>query len=94
LCENPVGLAYVVVVSRRELAAIEDKDLRREFYRIQDMFAQTIEHDVCTKGGIFYYGDVVPPNEEIQSRLDAHQDFRPIVLKEGVCPIPATKTAA
>jgi hypothetical protein len=36
---------------RRELAAIKDRDLRREFYRIQDMFAQTIEHDVCTKGG-------------------------------------------
>jgi hypothetical protein len=79
---------------RRELVAIEDRDLRREFYRIQDMFAQTIEHDVCTKGGIFYYGDALPPNEEIQARLDAHKDFRPIVLKEGIHPIPATKTTA
>jgi hypothetical protein len=77
-----------------KLAAIEDRDLRKEFYRIQDMFAQTIEHDVCTKGGIFYYGDALPPNEEIQACLDAHRDFRPIVLKEGIRPIPATKTAA
>jgi hypothetical protein len=46
------------------LAAIQDRDLRREFYHIQDMFAQTIKHDVCTKGGIFYYDDL-PANEEI-----------------------------
>jgi hypothetical protein len=77
-----------------KLAAIEDRDLRREFYRIQDMFAQTIEHDVCTKGGIFYYNNALPSNEEIQARLDVQQDFMPIVLKEGVRPISATKTAA
>jgi hypothetical protein len=58
------------------------------------MFAQTIEHDVCIKGGIFSYNDALSPNEEIQARLDVQQDFRPIVLKEGVRPIPATKTAA
>jgi hypothetical protein len=55
-----------------KLASIEDRDLRREFYRIQDMFLQTIEHDVCTEGGIFYYSNALPPNEEIQARLDAH----------------------
>jgi hypothetical protein len=77
-----------------KLAAIEDIDLGREFYCIQDMFAQTIEHDVCTKGEIFYYDNALLPNEDIQACLDVHQDFRPIVLKEGIRPIPATKTAA
>jgi hypothetical protein len=51
---------------------------------------QTIENDVCTKRGIFYYDDL-PANEEIQARFDLQRDFRPIV-KDGVCPIPTQRT--
>jgi len=75
------------------LANIEDADLRKEFYRIQEAFARIIQHDVCTKGGIFYYGNP-PVNREIEARLEGQGDLRPFMTKEGVLSFPAAKTDA
>jgi hypothetical protein len=51
------------------LAMIQDKDLRAEFYRIQEQFATIIYQDVVRKGGLFYTAAMKPSNAEIDKRL-------------------------
>ena len=62
-------------------ATIQDRDLRQEFYRIQEAFARIIIHDACTVGGIFYYSS-------------NPLDIRLFTMKDGVRPFLAPKTAA
>jgi hypothetical protein len=51
------------------LAMIQDKDIRVEFYRIQEQFAMIIYQDVVRKGGLFYTAAMKPSNAEIDKRL-------------------------
>jgi hypothetical protein len=70
--------------SRAEhLAMIQDKDLRAEFYRIQEQFATIIYQDVVRKGGMFYTAAMKPSNAEIDKRLLLQGDDRPFLLAGG-----------
>jgi hypothetical protein len=64
------------------LAMIQDKDLRAEFYRIQEQFATIIFQDVIRKGGMFYTA-MKPSNAEIDKRLLLQGDDRPFLLVGG-----------
>ena len=46
---------------------IEDIDLRKEFYPIQERFARIIIHDVCLAGGLFYYDGKPLDNAEVEN---------------------------
>lgn len=78
----------------KRLAAIQDRDLRQEFYRIQEAFARIIVHDVCTPGGLFYYDGNPLDTAEVEGRLKAQGDFRYFNTKEGFKPFPAEKTVS
>jgi hypothetical protein len=65
------------------LAMIQDKDLRAEFYRIQEQFATIIYQDVIRKGGMFYIAAMKPSNAEIDKRLLLQGDNRPFLLAGG-----------
>lgn len=75
----------------KRLAAIQDRDLRQEFYRIQELLARIIIHDVCTAGGLFHYEGPPLRNAEVEGRLKAQGDFRYFNTKEGFKPFPAEK---
>jgi hypothetical protein len=65
------------------LAMIQDKDLRAEFYRIQEQFAMIIYQDVVRKGGMFYTAAMKPSNAEIDKRLLLQGDDRTFLLARG-----------
>ena len=71
-----------------DLANCTDADLRLEFYRIQQKLARIEHKDVCTTGGLFFYGLKPPSNKEIETRLLASRDDRPFNTLEGVRPFP------
>ena len=64
------------------------EDVRDEFRLIEQKIAMIIQKDVCSKEGLFYYGDVPPSNEEIATRLDVQCDERPFNSLKGVLPFP------
>ena len=64
------------------------EDVRDEFHLIHQKIAMIIQKDVCSKEGLFYYGDVPPSNEEIATRLDVQGDERPFNTLKGVLPFP------
>ena len=55
------------------LAAIQDTDIRREFFRIQSEFAEIIHQDVLRTSGQFYL-KYQPSNGEIQTTLQMQAD--------------------
>jgi hypothetical protein len=67
----------------KHLAMIQDKDLRAEFYRIQEKFTIIIYQDVIRKGGLFYTAAMKPSNAEIDKRLLLQGDDRPFLLAGG-----------
>ena len=71
-----------------DLANASDADLRAEFFRIQQTIATIIHKDVCTKGGMFFYGLTPPSNADIETRLMLSRDERPFNTLDGVRPLP------
>jgi hypothetical protein len=67
----------------QQLAIIQDKDLRAEFYRIQEQFATIIYQDVIRKGGMFYTAGLKPSNNEVDKRLLPQGNNRPFLLAGG-----------
>jgi hypothetical protein len=65
------------------LAMIQDKDLRAEYYRIQEQFAMIIYQDVIRKGGLFYTATMKPSNAEIDKRLLLQGADMPFLLAGG-----------
>ena len=55
------------------LAAIQDADLRQEFFRIQSEFAEIIHQDVLRTSGQFYLR-YQPSNSEIDTTLQMQAD--------------------
>ena len=73
------------------LAAIQDTDLRQEFFRIQLEFAEIIHQDVLRTSGQFYL-KYQPSNNEIDGRLqmqaDNDRDFMTIMTDGGFIHAP------
>ena len=67
------------------LSAIQDADIRQEFFRIQSEFAEIINQDVLRTSGQFYLR-YQPSNSEIETTLqmqaDNARDFMTI-MKDG-----------
>ena len=76
---------------RKDLANVDDADIRAEFYRIQTRIAVVITQDVVKKGGMFFNGFRVPSNEEIKTRIEMQRDFRKFMTKDGILPFPPIK---
>ena len=55
------------------LAAIQDADLRQEFFRIQLEFAEIIHQDVLRTSGQFYLNNQ-PSNSDIDTMLQMQAD--------------------
>ncbi|SPT17430.1 unnamed protein product [Triticum aestivum] len=75
------------------LAAIQDADIRQEFFRIQSEFAEIIHQDVLCTSGQFYL-KFQPSNSEIDTMLqmqaDNARDFMTITTDGGFihAPVP------
>ena len=75
------------------LAAIQDADLRQEFFRIQSEFAEIIHQDVLRTSGQFYL-KYQPSNSEmdttLQMQADNARDFMTITTDGGFihAPVP------
>ena len=75
------------------LAAIQDTDIRQEFFRIQSEFAEIIHQDVLRTSGQFYL-KFQPSNSEIDTTLqmqaDNARDFMTITTDGGFihAPVP------
>lgn len=72
----------------QDLANAPDAEVRAEWRIIQRQIATIIQHDVCTAGGLFFYGHMRPTNADIESRLEACRDRRTFNTLEGVRPFP------
>ena len=73
------------------LSAIQDADIRQEFFRIQSEFAEIIHQDVLRTSGQFYLREQ-PSNSEIDTTLQmqAHnaRDFMTITKDGGFIHTP------
>ena len=74
------------------LAAIQDADIRQEFFRIQSKFVEIIHQDVLCTSGQFYL-IYQPSNNEIdttQMQADNARDFMTIMKDGGfiLAPVP------
>ena len=57
----------------KSVSAIQDADLRQEFFRIQSEFAEIIHQDVLRTSGQFYL-KYQPSNSEIETTLQMQAD--------------------
>ena len=73
------------------LSAIQDADIRQEFFRIQSEFAEIIHQDVLRTSGQFYL-KYQPSNSEIDTTLqmqaDNNRDFMTITKDGGFIHAP------
>ena len=73
------------------LSAIQDADIRQEFFRIQSEFAEIIHQDVLRTSGQFYL-KFQPSNSEIDTMLqmqaDNARDFMTITTDGGFIHVP------
>jgi hypothetical protein len=73
------------------LAAIQDKDIRQDFFRIQGEFAGIIYQDVLRKTGEFYAG-IPPSNRDIDTMLQLQGDdgrtFMTMTIDGGFAHVP------
>ena len=73
------------------VSAIQDTDLRQEFFRIQSEFAEIIHQDVLRTSGQFYLR-YQPSNSEIDETLqmqgDNDRDFMTITTDGGFTHAP------
>ena len=78
------------------LSAIQDADLRQEFFRIQSEFAEIIHQDVLRTSGQFYL-KYQPSNSEIETTLqmqvDNDRDFMTIMKDDGFIHAPVPKSS-
>ena len=73
------------------LAAIQDKDIRQDFFRIQGEFAGIIYQDVLRKMGEFY-ASIPPSNKDIDTMLQLQGDdgrpFMTMTINGGFVHVP------
>ena len=78
------------------LSAIQDADIRQEFFRIQSEFAEIIHQDVLRTSGQFYLRHQ-PSNSEIETTLqmqaDNARDFMTITKDGGFIHAPVPKSS-
>ena len=78
------------------LAAIQDADIRQEFFRIQSEFAEIIHQDVLRTSGQFYL-KFQPSNSEIDTTLqmqaDNARDFMTITKDGGFIHAPVPESS-
>ena len=78
------------------LAAIQDADIRQEFFRIQSEFAEIIHQDVLRTSGQFYL-KYQPSNSEIDTTLqmqaDNARDFMTITTDGGFTHAPVHESS-
>lgn len=71
------------------LAKIEDLDIKREFFHIQQQFAEIIYEDVLKKRGEFFGGET-PSNRDIDTAVELQGDNRTFMTmtKTGFINVP------
>ena len=78
------------------LSAIQDVDIRQEFFRIQSEFAEIIHQDVLRTSGQFYL-KYQPSNSEIDTTLqmqaDNARDFMTIMTNGGFIHAPVPESS-
>ena len=72
----------------QRMSEYTDQELMHEFGRIQRMITRIIHRDISSTDGLFYHGLPIPPNREIESRLEAQGEDRPFNSLEGFRPFP------
>ncbi|KAK1692076.1 hypothetical protein QYE76_008773 [Lolium multiflorum] len=70
------------------MADVPDRELRKNWGRIQQFICTIILQDVNNRSGEFFYGYGLPPNDEIDLRLQMSRDERPFNSLEGCRPFP------
>ncbi|KAK1667572.1 hypothetical protein QYE76_055731 [Lolium multiflorum] len=70
------------------MADAPDREIRKNWSRIQQFICTVIVHDVNKRSGEFFYGYGLPPNDEIELRLEMSRDERPFNTLEGCRPFP------
>ncbi|KAK1666234.1 hypothetical protein QYE76_054393 [Lolium multiflorum] len=70
------------------MADVPDRELRKNWGRIQQLICTIILQDVNNRSGEFFYGYGLPPNDEIELRLEMSRDERPFNSLEGCRPFP------
>ncbi|KAK1682605.1 hypothetical protein QYE76_043453 [Lolium multiflorum] len=74
------------------MADAPDREIRKNWGRIQQFICTIIVHDVNNRSGEFFYGYGLPPNDEIELRLEMSRDERPFNTLEGCRPFPPRRT--
>ncbi|KAK1641835.1 hypothetical protein QYE76_059640 [Lolium multiflorum] len=67
---------------------VPDREIRKNWGRIQQFICTIILQDVNNRSGEFFYGYGLPPNDEIELRLEMSRDERPFNSLEGCRPFP------
>ena len=75
----------------KDMANANSAEIRAEFRRIQRTICTIIKKDVCTVGGLLFYGHTLPSNDEIETRLVMIRDETPFNTLEEICPFPPKK---
>ncbi|KAK1644086.1 hypothetical protein QYE76_061891 [Lolium multiflorum] len=70
------------------MADAPDREIRKNWGRIQQFICTIILQDVNNRSGEFFYGYGLPPNDEIELRLEMSRDERPFNSLEGCRPFP------
>ncbi|KAK1645350.1 hypothetical protein QYE76_063155 [Lolium multiflorum] len=70
------------------MADVPDREIRKNWGRIQQFICTIILQDVNNRSGEFFYGYGLPPNDEIDLRLEMSRDERPFNSLEGCRPFP------
>ncbi|KAK1604963.1 hypothetical protein QYE76_028636 [Lolium multiflorum] len=73
------------------MADVPDREIRKKG-RIQRFICTIILQDVTNRSGEFFYGYGLPPNDEIELRLEMSRDERPFNSLEGCRPFPPRRT--
>ncbi|KAK1670637.1 hypothetical protein QYE76_058796 [Lolium multiflorum] len=74
------------------MADVPDREIRKNWGRIQQFICTIILQDVNNRSGEFFYGYGLPPNDEIDLRLEMSRDERPFNSLEGCRPFPPRRT--
>ena len=78
------------------VSAIQDADIRQEFFRIQSEFAEIIHQDVLRTSGQFYL-KYQPSNSEIETTLqmqaDNDRDFMTITKDDSFIHAPVPESS-
>ncbi|KAK1629083.1 hypothetical protein QYE76_003398 [Lolium multiflorum] len=73
------------------MADVPDREIRKNWGRIQQFICTIILQDVNNRSE-FFYGYGLPPNDEIELRLEMSRDERPFNSLEGCRPFPPRHT--